>query len=233
MAVRGFALFVLLLLGCQQPTQLIVQVDSDLEPGVEIVAVEVTAGAEGAVGATHRFALESTPLPFSFGVAPVGANDETVRILVAGIGPDGTVVVHFEAVTQFVPGSVRLLSAPLSRACAGNELACEALEMACVDGACASREIAPETLPEASPDQAPLPLFDGPRVAPDAGPPPADDAGPCVQDARCETDNPCELATMDCTSEIPGCRSRGLAPEGTVCGNGRSCDTEGTCGTQL
>jgi hypothetical protein len=232
MAARRSALVTLLLLGCQQPTQLIVQVDSDLEPGVEIVAVDVTVGPDGEFGASHSFELESTPLPFSFGVAPRNANDEAVRVAVAGIGADGDSLVRFVAVTRFVPGSVRLLNAPLSRACVGNELVCDEMEMICLDGACAPIEVPPEALHETSPDAAPMRLFDGPRVAPDAGSPPGADAGSCVPDAPCMTGNPCELATMDCAAEIPSCTSHGLAPEGTECGEGRSCDAEGTCGAQ-
>lgn len=213
------------LAGCEDPTQLIVVVDTDLEPGREVATIDAVVQSQGSFAVTHVFEMDRGSVPFSFGVRPARADDETVRIAVTARSPDGAVLVGRTVDTAFVPGRARLVEMPLSRACASVELQCESVET-CHEGACVSARVAPSALPEATIGDAPAPLFDGPRTAPDAGP---SDAAVCVSDRACEA-GPCARGLTSCAVDgPPECVPLDPLPAGTDCGDGRRCDAEGRC----
>lgn len=215
----------LLAAACQGPTELVVVVDSDLEPGVEIAAVQVTASTGGGASESHRFALDETPLPFSFGLRPTGRDGETVHVAVRALAPDGAAVISQTLTTRFVPGETRRLDVPLARAC----LAMECDDGArCVAGACQPREVDASALPSGGADD-PAPLLDGPRVAPDAGP---GEEGTCEAGAACDVGDPCRPGQIVCGADGPTCEAGEPLPAGTPCGEGRTCDGEGRCGVR-
>lgn len=83
----------------------------------------------------------------------------------------------------------------------------------------------PASLPLRRGDE-PRPLFDGPRVAPDAG---ADAGGEeRVPDEPCDTGDPCRLGARAC--DPARCEVVMTLAPGTSCGDGRERDAEGQCG---
>lgn len=213
--------------GCSSSTQLLVVVDTDLEPGVEVAAIEVAVAGEGVGADLRTFPLETTELPFSFGVRPARSDDEPVAIAIRALAPDGASVVGFMTHTRFVPGEVRVLEVPLARACRA-EPSCEDEGLTCLRGACTAVEIDPTTLPVRRGDE-PRPLFEEPRLAPDAG---GVDGGPaCVAGAPCESGDPCRVGVSAC--DPARCEVTEVLAPGAACGEGRVCDAEGRCGSQL
>lgn len=218
----GFA-FLLVLAGCEPSTQLLVIVDSDL--GSELAAVHVSASAEGTITANRRFEIATTGLPFSFGVAPEGAEEQSVGLRISGLAQDGTELVSHAVETRFLPGRTLRLEVPLAQACLLEH--CAESELRCVYGACADRFVDPTTLAEGS--AAPEGLFDGSTERPDAG--------ALVPDAGCEAAapcvdplNPCRVGAMLCDGDAPVCEILETLPEGAECGEGRLCDGAGRCG---
>ncbi|MCC6876412.1 MAG: hypothetical protein IT378_19050 [Sandaracinaceae bacterium] len=207
---------VLLVAGCTSPTQLVVVVDSDLEPGREIVFVDAAVSGR----TTHRFEVATTPLPFSFGVTPASREDEEVSVRVVARDARERVLSSFGARTRFVPGRALRLDAPLARACL--ESTCSDLGLVCVRGECRSELVDPASL-EPAPSGEPAPLFDGSRLAPDGG---TDDAGACIEGAPCDSGNPCQPGVVRCGV---GCEPGSMLPVGASCGNGRTCTPEGLC----
>lgn len=224
----ALAVSLLLAGGCQEATQLVVVVDSDLEPGVEIVAVEVSVFAGG--NDARRFDLQAAPLPFSFGVVPSTAGASgPVRVVATAIGPAGERLCSLTRDTRFVPGQTLRLEMPLARACTSGHLRIECEdETTCSDGECVASEVDPESLPRGPGADPPTRLFEGPSTPVDAGPP-EEDAGICVDGEACDTGNPCEDGARSC-GVTPTCEVVATLPEGTSCGEGRACDGEGRCG---
>ncbi len=207
---------------CSPPTQLLVVVDTDLEPGVEVEAIDVAVSSNGGWTSRSSFSMESTELPFSLGVQAVRP-DERVHVSARAIAPSGELAVSYDVDVGFVPGEVRVLEIPLARACV-DELSCDDEGMTCLRGSCVPSSIDPSSLPGRSGDE-PQPLFDGPRVAPDAGE--ADAGASCVAGEPCETGNPCEIGERAC--DPPRCQVSATLAAGTDCGEGRVCDVEGRC----
>ena len=212
--------------GCSEATQLVVVIDSDLIVGTELVAVRAGASTEAAFSAGQEFDVVEVGLPFSFGVTPAYGADDEVVVTATGVGPSGTGIVSRQAVTSFVEGRAVLLELPLTRDCAFQEIDCG--EDTCDGGGCVDAHLDPTALPETDPAADPTPIFDGPSPPRDAGRP--DGGLGCVQDAPCDTGDPCVPGAMSCDTDLPECRpGEPLAP-GTACGEGRSCHEEGECG---
>ncbi|MCZ7687607.1 MAG: hypothetical protein M5U28_56265 [Sandaracinaceae bacterium] len=212
---------------CSSQSQLLLVVDTDLEPGVEVSAIEVAVGGEGIGSDRRTFPLDTTELPFSLGIRPAQRDDEPVLVAATALSPEGAPVVDFQIRTRFVPGEVRVLEIPLARACA-LEPPCHDEGLTCLRGACVAIETDPATLPLRRGDE-PRPLFEGPRVAPDAG---GSDAGAaCVAGEPCETGDPCHVGARAC--DPPRCETIETLAPGAPCGEGRVCDAEGRCGSQL
>jgi hypothetical protein len=209
-------------------TQIVVVVDSDLEPGSELAAVEASASVGGRAAETHRFDLAAgeVTLPFSFGiVAPAGGADDVVRVTLDALDPEGRPLVGWHASTHFRAHATLRLDAPLARAC-GERGPCEESGLACERGECRADAIDAASLVEIDPSAPPPRLFEGPSAAPDAGA--ADDA--CVEGAPCDTGDPCTAGALRCGDGacVPGAPM----PAGAECGDGRTCDGEGRCGTR-
>jgi len=116
--------------GCaESPTQLLVVVDSDLSVPSELTSVEVRATVSGRSGEVSTIDVTGAPgtsctatscrLPLSVGVSSsaVDAN-ESVEILVRGLGPAGEVVAR-RVRTGFVMGKRLLVPVFLSSRCRG------------------------------------------------------------------------------------------------------------------
>jgi hypothetical protein len=211
-----------LLCACGPPTQLVVVCDTDLEPTVEVASIEITASGPDSLTDRRTFDLDHTELPFSLGVAPARRTDELVHITATAFALDGSALVRNHIETHFLPGESRVVELPLARACRIEE-PCHDHGLRCVGGECVSIEVEASALPVHD-GSAIEPLFDM-RVAPDAGP----DAGPpCVEGVECTTGNPCERGEQTCGAE-PVCEVVSTLAAGTDCGEGRTCDAEGTC----
>ena len=218
-------------LGCDPATQLLVVVDSDLEAGTELSVVEITVGSGVGLVTTHAFDLNTTGLPFTFGVRPARDADEGVHLSAAGRNAEGEFVVGRSAQTNFLSGRTLRLDLPLARACVNIELDCEA-GMTCGGGECVGSVLQAAELTDIDPDTAPPQLFDRPSPTTDAGHDAGDeeDAGPpCVEDAPCDTGNPCQPGRMRCEG-APLCEPGEPLSVGTDCGSGRVCLAGGTCG---
>lgn len=230
---RWAGLALALLLGCDggSATQLLLVVDTDLEPGVEIAAVRATATIDGQPSAAELPVPSEEELPLSLGVAPGAREDAEVGIDLQALDPDGAVVLGWRARTRFLPGEARRLDAVLTRRCGGEPL-CEAEPgTTCRGGACVDEWIDPESLPAARPGEAPADLVMEPRRAPDGG---GDDAGlgdggACAEGAPCMA-GPCALGELRCGGDAPRCEEVERLAEGAACGEGRTCDAEGRCG---
>ena len=220
---RWLGALALLIAGCSAPTQLVVIVDSDLEPVTELSTV-VVAVSGGFASDSHTFDLSTVALPFSLGIA--GTPDAPVAINTEGRGPSGVLLVLHRITTRFAAGQARRVDVPLARACTGERL-CEGSpgEQTCVFGMCVPTAIEPG--PRFDPSARPPRLFDGVSPPLDAGV--MDDATMCVDGEECATDEPCERGVMACAGE-PTCMVVGTLPEGTECGEGRLCSAAGVCG---
>lgn len=199
-------------------------VDTDLEPGVEVGAIDVSVSSPSHASERRTFSLDTTELPFSLGIRPAERDDEDVVIHATAFAPDGEQVVDFEAATRFVPGEVRVLSIPLARACTA-EPPCADQGLTCLRGECVPVETDPSSLPRRIGDE-PQPLFEGPRVAPDAGP--ADIGPECIAGDACDTGDPCQVGVSAC--DPSRCEVASTLAIGTDCGGGRVCNAEGRCG---
>lgn len=219
-----------LLGGCAAPaTQIIVVVDSDLEPGVELTAIEASVSVGARLATTHRFDLAAgaVALPFSFGVAaPAGAVGDEVRVSLHAEGAEGQPLVTWRASTGFREHRTLRLDAPLARACTAAESVCGD-ELTCERGTCRDERVDAQALAEIDPAAAPPRLFDGPSAAVDGGVA----AEPCVEGTSCETESPCVPGSLRCGAAGDRvCEPGAPKPAGTDCGEGRACDAEGRCG---
>lgn len=228
-------------LGCGDgpPTELLVVVDSDLLPGVELAMVEVATFtlADPDHQSAHSFAIrpsgdtEGETFPFSLSVIPKADMDLSlpVRVDVTGFGPGGSPIVRYAVNTRFRSGLSLRVPAPLARACAYEE-ACTDADATCSDGVCVAFDVDEATLESVRPGRELTPLFDGPTRPEDAGlPDGGPDADVCAAGAPCEGVGRCEVGELSC--DPMECVVTGTLPEGTDCGSGRVCDTEGRCGT--
>lgn len=214
--------------GCASTaTEIVVVVDSDLRPGMELAEVVVIVG-----DAEHQFPIASAAdLPLSFGVipGPGQSHEGRVQITVDGRDSGGNSLVETHAVTTFRPERRLVLPLPLARSCVAIE-DCEDMggDETCRDGMCQSAIVDSATLQTG--DGSGVRLFDGPSEG-DAGTR-AMDAGPaCEAGASCEANQGCATGTVACTPEAE-CVGLTPAPAGTPCqgGGGRECDGMGACG---
>ncbi|MFK7988017.1 MAG: hypothetical protein AB8I08_18500 [Sandaracinaceae bacterium] len=216
-------------LGCSTPAEIIVVVDSDLQPGEELSIVEVTVSAGTADAQTQRFDLAETELPFSLSAASRDGAAHAVRISVDGLDASEVAIVQQHAMLSFVPGRSIRLDIPLARSCSYVEDFCDTSTETCSQGACIPRERDSGALPDA-PNGDPSRLFDGPSAPGDAGSDAGPDAGPaCVEDEPCSPPRSCMTGEMRCGAE-PTCEVSGMMPAGTPCGSGRVCNAQGECG---
>ena len=214
----------LALAGCEDTTQLVVVVDSDLEPGVEITRIQVSAATSAAGhAATAEFDLAEEALPLSFGIAPFEAADETVYLTVHALDGDGRPRLGHRATTGFVSGEIRRLEVPLARACLPVE--CVADEV-CVRGECVDPFVEPTSLALGPGSDPPAPLFEGPRVAQDGGVPDAGDA--CTEGAPCDLGE-CARGVRRCGQQEPICFLEATVAVGTGCEGDGQCDESGRC----
>ena len=217
------ALTALLASACEGPTQLLVVVDSDI-PG--LAGVRADASAPDVLDSA-TFDVETTGLPFSFGVDRGPAPTDELHLHLVGLG-DGAQVERTVS-TRFLTGRVLRLEIELEPACVGIEPSCEESGLTCVGGVCVSQPIDPSTLPEGAPDITP--------EFRDAGPPgdagtPSDGGDDCVPSGPCEAPgNPCQTGQWHCDSDAPVCLITNVRTEG-ACGSGRTCTSEGSCGVR-
>ena len=225
-AVVGSALAAAL--GCSTPGQLLVVVDSDLEVGTEIGALEAVAGEVGGLSAAHRFEAPFA-LPLSFGVTGPRLGAVPMRVTVSAWQPDGSGLVQRTQETTLVEGRILRVDLPLARACSRSAVELDCGDgTTCVDGACEVSFVEPGSLREGDPGAPPPELFEGTPTPLDAGAP---DGGPeCVEGAACIYPRGCRDGQLSCSAQPPTCEPVGPPmPEGTACGQGRTCDAEGVC----
>lgn len=134
--------------GCEvTPTQLLVVIDSDLDPELgEIDGFAVTVrGPDGQEVHLDRstWSLDDVSLPASFAVAPIdGDADRSVEVEAAArLG--GQSLFTTRAKTRFLEHELVRLDLFLAKRCRTEGVACEALGLTCDDGGCREPEIDP------------------------------------------------------------------------------------------
>ncbi len=213
-------------LGCttDPATQLLVAVDTDLNPLLREVEVEVqdARGVTTFDRAVFRVgpagATPTLPLPFTFGIAPHTADASDVRVVVRGRYADdpSRVRVTARAITGFRPNRKLVLPMFLSRACVDRDDC--AGDTTCDAGLCAPlARINPALLA----DVTDAPYTPAPR--PDAGS--ADvDAGGCAFGLTT-----CGARCVDLRTDVFHCGACGNGcADGNRCFEGR-CTPDGTC----
>ncbi len=140
-AIAGLAL---LALACNEPTQLFVVVQSDMDVPAELDAVRIeVTGSETMTASGSLSGSRAVPLPRTVGVVQTGG--ELGPLTVRAVGSlRGTDVVERVARTSFLPGETRVLTLGLSRGCVG--AVCGAGQT-CSAGVCVSAEVSPSSLP--------------------------------------------------------------------------------------
>ncbi len=148
--------------GGDDPTEIVLVIDSDLEVPTELDAIEVTvSGRRGAPTIVSADLTDSaTPdLPLTLTLYPSSVPPSPVAIaIVASAG--GTDVVRRDVRTGFVEGETRMLRVLLAARCVS--LSCDG-GRTCDETGCRPIEIAASDLPE-WPGQAPI--LDGPACTP-------------------------------------------------------------------
>ena len=224
---------VLAVTGACTPTQLVLAIESDYEPGTELnrLVVETFDESGDQIALTEiDVPLDAPAVRISLAVVPRNG-DETrpVHVRVSGFAPgvERPPVVEASALTRFAPGEQRLLHVLLERSCA-SPIYC-AVGQTCRAGECVSAERPLSSLPRTSSGEEfnEGPPFDaGPAL--DAGPPrPTGQGAPCGTDLECDADHLCEAApkarvcaqrcseNADC-SEFAACAS-GTGPDDRLC----------------
>ncbi len=166
-------------------TQLVVVVGSDLDPGTELLRVEVAAEGDERVVATGAVAGPGD-LPATVGLVPAGGAAEDVRVTVRGYGtvPGGEqgVIVEQGSATRFLAGRSVRLDMRIDRACVG--VTCGS-GLTCSAGACVSEEADPSTLPP----------WTGAATTADGGVPDAGAAATTAIDVALGTDHGCAIGS--------------------------------------
>lgn len=211
------------------PTEILVEVDSDLAVPGELDSIVVTfTHPDGAPTreATARLGAGEAPLPRTAAMVHEGGPLGPYRVVVSGRLGGATVVERAGELT-FVEGEIRVWRVRLTRSCAGMDCG----DQTCAAGACRAVDVASAELlpyPAPAPDAGDL---DG-GGAPDAGPPDAgeSDAGVCAATCTsvgcsCPTGCSCDLTCADALCD-PRC-----AGDTTVCTIDASGSTnvEGRC----
>ena len=152
--LSSLAVSVILLssLGCVPPaTQLVVVVDSDLEPQMDLSQVEaVVSSREFSPPWTNTFVISSAAdIPFSFGVEAGGGPNNEVTIDLAVLDANSKVVVTRRAVVELVDDKSLILPLALNESC--KNVNCPVMQT-CVDlgsgGGCSTSKINESRLEE-------------------------------------------------------------------------------------
>lgn len=223
----------------EQPTEMILLVDSELAVPAVIDRVRINATAPG--GTEHEVTVDLTgdnpdSLPGTLALRHTGGALGPLRVRAAGMRGDVVVLVR-EAAASFVPGETRVLRLVLLSACVGVECGDG---QTCTEDGCGPLDVPeseltewgglPEPLPQVpvEPDGSVGPIDSGGGVGPIDSGGSADD--PCVL-------NPCDPLTT-CVSET-GERVCGACPAGysgdgeAGCTDVDECqDDNGGCGAQ-
>lgn len=142
MRARSLLLLTLGLAGCgPEETLLVVQVQTDLTPGHDFVAIRTTVGAE-------RFAVlagDATDWGRGVRVAELEVPRGEVSLVVSALGADEAVVV--ERPVRVDAGALAVVTVLLTRSCGGVvcPLPGDATATACVAGGCVDSGCSPET----------------------------------------------------------------------------------------
>lgn len=155
---RSFALLVACasaLAGCEvTATQLLVFVDSDLDPGPEIDGFEVgVRGPDGRAVAVPQdvFSLHDVRLPASFGVAPRDGDPERSVEVEVGARLSGDVLFRTRAHTSYLEDERARLDLFLARRCRTEAVACELVGLTCDGSGCRDPEVDLEDAGDDSP----------------------------------------------------------------------------------
>ncbi|UJR79907.1 hypothetical protein [Sandaracinus amylolyticus] len=184
------ALCVAALVACStSPTQLVVVVDTDLQPGRDLDEVTVTVTGPSGTAEVERASMaaeaDAAHLPLTLGVAPHGDALGPVTVIAAALR-DGSPVLTREHRVTLVRGETRVLTLHLARSCLGRA-ACRAGET-CGEAGCVAVDVEGDALPRWQGQAPRLDEFGGmadagPRTC--GGPSDCDDDDPCTTDA-CE-----------------------------------------------
>ena len=147
-----FLLALLVVTGCAQPaTQLVVVVDSDLDPQMDLAQIEaVVSSREFSPPWTNTFVINSSSdIPFSFGVEAGGGPNNEVTIDLAVLDVSSKVVVTRRAVVELAEDKSLVLPLALNASC--KNVNCPAMQT-CVDtgsgGGCSTSNINESRLEE-------------------------------------------------------------------------------------
>lgn len=232
-----------------EPTQIVLVVDSDLRVPAELAAVEVAAWLQGNERFRQSYELSqgnpAVKLPLVLGFVSPEHRPDTVRIEVSGRSPaaGSLPIVSRAATMQFLPHKILRLDLPLLARCEG--VVCDPGSTCFDDGLCASEMVTSGTLPAFTRASYPTMSMYAPAsrdAAIDAPAAPTDGGGAvptCAEsciDGRCYGDVCCR-GCWDGTScrtgqEIAACGAGGAACE--TCDDGNVCTTDscvaGRCG---
>ena len=227
----GIFMPLLLALACNadDPTQIVVLVDTDLAVPGELDRFRLQVEFRGQAHADHTYPLTpgsagAASLPGTFTV--VAGEDLASLVTVEVTGQKGSnVVVRRTARTRFSEGEALLLRLTLQRACVSKSCP---KGQTCKAGLCASDEVDPATLPRYSPDK--VLLDGGPRDA-GAGPDLAPDKGPVKPDHRIpDGPRPPDKAPPDRTPPDKTPPDLNKCGNGKVDGPGEQCDGKDLAG---
>ena len=138
--------------GCGEPlTQLVVVIDSDLEPQQDLAQIEtVVSSREFSPPWTNTFVINSSSdIPFSFGIGASGGPNNEVTIDIAVLDANSKIVVTRRAVVELAEDKSLVLPLVLNASC--KNVNCPVMQT-CVDtgsgGGCSTSNINESSLEE-------------------------------------------------------------------------------------
>ncbi|MGE0785130.1 MAG: hypothetical protein AB7S26_05530 [Sandaracinaceae bacterium] len=213
--------------GCDAEGRIQLVVDTDLQPGTEVDAIDIAASSATTFTAmSHSVIASEASLPVSVLLVMRGDETTPVFVRVVAVSPEHLTLVRREAQLVVPRGRTARLDIRLTRSCAADD-SCTEGERTCVEGACVDPFVDSSALPDGDPDAEPMRLIDGPSPA-DAGG--MDAGGACAEGAACEASAGCQRGVTQCIDGVATCSVIDTMPAGTECGDGRRCDAEGQCG---
>lgn len=96
-----------------------ISTDQNLGPQLARVDVEVRDEQGAELASEHGFALNTHPLPLSFGVYQAADGDEWFLLIARGVSVEGKVLVEQKVLAKFVKAQTGLLQVNLSSNCLG------------------------------------------------------------------------------------------------------------------
>lgn len=96
-----------------------ISTDKNLEPQLARVDVEVRDERGVHTASEHGFALNTHPLPLSFGVYQASEGDEWFLLIARGVSLEGKLLVEQKVLAKFVKAQTGLLQVNLSSNCLG------------------------------------------------------------------------------------------------------------------